>query len=152
MNRLIEKLEKYPPDLTVKEVIDLIEKRDREGKIALDVLIQEVKNKYENSYLKIHKKGDLFGDEVKFFYISEIVSAEKSSNWENIFRIKGFRILFSKCFLNTKEFDGGGDVYNTMSHKELESMEIITKEEYVSHLKTFNRLKSELEKIVIDNG
>jgi hypothetical protein len=145
--RIIEQLSKYDENLTLNKVKALILEEQQKENQKEENEFQEIKNKFNNTYLKIINNDGLFGKTVEIYQIEEIIRRERTTDWTFVYYFKGNKISFSKQninFINIK----GNKTHWSFSKEELEKAENIIELEYNLYLKQYQKLEDELKNIL----
>ena len=96
MSRILEVIAKYDENLTIAQLKKAIEsdKRIADQKEIDD--LNQLKQEFANSYLKIVDEERMFGKTLNVYHIKEIVRTERCSDWSLVYYAKGSKISFSE--------------------------------------------------------
>lgn len=135
-HRILEIFKDSPEDILAMTVAELVEKCskevDAEKKIKLDA-DNKIIEEFTGAYIKVREDDGTFGLEVDYIRIDEIKTGSRNTDWEQLYNIKGEKVQFSNINNALRELDFR--VGDSFTAKELEGVEIITKEDY-EHAKT----------------
>lgn len=146
MSRLLDKLGEYSDDLTIGELKNhLMSARDK-AKLEEEREINKVKTDFNGTYLKTFEDG-IFGKTLEVIHIEEITNQTKNTDWEFCYYVRGEVIRFNSREVFFKVFDEH-KVFDTFTEKQLRNMLVITKEEYDTYIKTYDRIRGELIELV----
>jgi hypothetical protein len=146
MNRLMSQLVDYDKNLTIGEVLELIEQEELTTmKKELDE-VERVTNKFQNTYLKSYNSEGIFGKELLVYEIKDFVRTDRTTAWELIYNFNGTKIRFSEHDVFKRPMDL--DCVDHFSVKELESLTVITEEEYNSYLETYEDIFTKLSNLI----
>lgn len=147
MSRILDFIAKYDENLTIAQLKKSIEadKRIADQKEIDD--LNQIKEQFNNTYLKSIEEDTLFGKVLSIFYIEKIVSTEKCTDWSLVYHVKGNKTTFSEREIWSREFKYES-TYDTFSKKELEEMTKITEQEYDEYMYQYSRIKTMLTEIV----
>ena len=146
MNRVIKSLEKYSPDLTIREVRELIKKADIIKSSEEEKLIETIKDKFRWVYLKSLEDSDVYGKELIILHVYGIISHEKSMDWENLFHVRGHKISFSERSLFSRSLTEQSNDF--FSEKSLMEMEFISKDDYDFYLDKYREINDKLNSLL----
>ena len=142
--RILEQLSKYNENLTLFQVKTIILEEKQNEKQKEEKEFQEIKNKFNNTYVKIINNDRIFGKTIEIYQIEEITGRERTTDWIFIYSFKGNLISFSKKYINYNE-----DFWS-FSKEELEEAEIISESQYNLYLKQYQEIENKLQNI-LDN-
>lgn len=145
--RILEHLKKYESSLTVAQLIEKIEADMLAEKTNEEAKFKEIKQKFKNVYLKEIDNDTIFGKTLKIYHVERIASKERNTDWEFIYNIRGSELCFAKRDLYIVEYNGKGRD-ESFTEKELNEMEIISEEEYLTYLKQYNEITDKLLTII----
>lgn len=147
MSRLIQHLEKYDKDLTVQELIEKLESEQDQIKQEEQARFDSYRTKYKESYLKEIDEDSLFGKTLNVYYIMRLEGTGKNTDWETFYHISGNKLSFSPKDINFRGFNPQR-VQDTFTEKQLDSMLVITKEEYKNYELKYYQITKELKNII----
>lgn len=147
MSRLIQHLEKYDKTLTVQELIEKLQFKQDQIKQKEQDVIDSYRTKYKESYLKEIDEDSIFGKTLNVYYIMRLEGTGKNEDWETFYHISGNKLSFSPRDINFRGIDPQR-VDNTFTGKELDSMQVITKEEYKQYELKYYQITKELKNII----
>jgi hypothetical protein len=142
--RILEQLNKYYENLTLFQVKTIILEEKQNEKQKEEKEFQEIKNKFNNTYIKKINNDRIFGKTIEIYQIEEITGRERTTDWIFIYSFKGNLISFSKKYINYNE-----DFWS-FSKEELEEAEIISESQYNLYLKQYQEIENKLQNI-LDN-
>ena len=145
--RILEQLSKYDENLTLFKVKALILEEQQKEKQKEKNEFQEIKDKFNNTYLKIINNDRLFGKTVEIYQIEEIIRRERTTDWSFVYYFKGNKISFSKQDINFIKIKGN-KTHWSFSKEELEQAEIITEYQYNLYLKQYQEIENKLYNIL----
>lgn len=145
--RIIEQLSKYDDNLTLSKVKTLILEEQQKEKQKEEDEFQEIKDKFNNTYLKVIDNDGLFGKTVKIYQIQEIIRRERTTDWNFIYYFKGNKISFSKRDINFIKIKGN-TTHWSFSKQELEDAEIINNSQYNLYLNQYQEIENNLKNIL----
>jgi hypothetical protein len=145
MNRFIEKLRSYPSDLTLEQLIIKVDLDESLATKREENTIERVKEEFKDTYFK---SGDtsIFGKGIEVLHIVEIMSSERTTDWDLIYNIKGTRLTFSPSYLSKEELKGDG-VRFLKTEDDLRKRMEITKAEYQVYLNKYESITEQLKNI-----
>lgn len=144
--RIIEQLSKYNDNLTLSQVKSLILEEHQKEKQREERGFQEIKNKFNNTYIKRINDG-LLGKTIEIFQIKEIIRRERTTDWDWSYYFKGNKIVFSKRDINYININGNLTHW-TFSKEELDNAEIISESQYISYLKQYKEIEEKLKNLI----
>lgn len=147
MSRLIQHLEKYDKDLTVQELIEKLKSEQDQIKQEEQTRFDSYRTKYKESYLKEIDEDSIFGKTLNVYYIMRLEGAGKNTDWETFYHISGNKLSFSPKDINFRGLNPQR-VQDTFTEKQLDSMQIITKDEYEQHESKYYQITKELKNII----
>lgn len=145
--RIIEQLNKYDDNLTLSKVKTLILEEQQKEVQKEEKEFQEIKDKFNNTYLKVIDNDGLFGKTVKIYQIQEIIRRDRTTDWSFCYYFKGNKISFSKgnvAFIKIK----GNTTHWSFSKHELEDAEIINESQYNLYLNQYQEIENNLKNIL----
>lgn len=147
MSRLIQRLEKYDKNLTVQELIERLQSEQDKVEQEEQGRIDSYRTKYKESYLKKIDEDSIFGKTLNVYYIMRLEGTGKNEDWETFYHISGNKLSFSPRDINFRGLDPQR-VQDTFTEKQLDSMQVITKEEYKQHELKYYQITKELKSII----
>jgi hypothetical protein len=144
--RILEQLNKYDENLTLLHVKNIINEEIEKEKKEENRKKEEIKEKFNNSYIKIEELHDTYGELINIYHIKEITKIEKNTAWKPIFNWRGNKIMFYEKgfnFMKIKE----DLTYFTFSEEDLINAQIINKSDYNLYLKKYKKLNKILKNI-----
>jgi hypothetical protein len=145
--RIIEQLSKYDENLTLSQVKVIILEEQQKEKQKEEREFQEIKDKFNNTYLKIIDNDGLFGKTIEIYQIEEILRRERTTDWSFVYYFKGNKISFSKQDINFIKIKGN-TTHWSFSKQELEDAEIISKKEYIDYIQHYEQIQDRLQNIL----
>jgi hypothetical protein len=142
--RILEQLNKYDENLTLFQVKTIILEEKQNEKQKEENEFQEIKNKFNNTYIKKINNDRIFGKTIEIYQIEEITGRERTTDWIFIYSFKGNLISFSKKYINYDEN------FWSFSKKELEQAEIINESQYNLYLNQYQEVENKFQNI-LDN-
>ena len=142
--RILEQLSKYNENLTLFQVKTIILEEKQNEKQKEENEFQEIKNKFNNTYIKRINNDRIFGKTIEIYQIEEITGRERTTDWIFIYSFKGNLISFSKKYINYDEN------FWSFSKKELEQAEIINESQYNLYLNQYQEVENKFQNI-LDN-
>lgn len=145
MSIFIKKLESYPNDLTIKQLItrvnleDSIVLKGEENKVA------EVKEEFKDSYFK-STEDTVFGKSTVILHIEKITSYQRTTDWDIIYTIKGVVTNLSTSFLSQEKLKGEGTGFLKTEYS-LRKRTRISKKEYQEYLNKYEHIVSQIKNI-----
>jgi hypothetical protein len=147
MSRLIQHLEKYDKDLTVQELIEKLESEQDQIKQEEQARFDSYRTKYKESYLKEIDEDSIFGKTLNVYYIMRLEGTGKNTDWETFYHISGNKLSFSPKDINFRGLNPQR-VQDTFTEKQLDSMLVITKEEYKNYESKYYKITNELKNLI----
>jgi hypothetical protein len=147
MSRLIQHLEKYDKDLTVQELIEKLKSEQDQIKQEEQTRFDSYRTKYKESYLKEIDEDSIFGKTLNVYYIMRLEGTGKNTDWGTFYYISGNELSFSLKDINFRGLNPQR-VQDTFTEKQLDSMQIITKEEYKEYESKYYQITKELKNII----
>lgn len=147
MSRLIKHLEKYDKELTVKQLIEKLQSEESKVKQEQQNRINSYRTKYRESYLKEIDEDCIFGKTLNVYYIMRLEGTGKTEDFETIYYVSGNKLSFSPKDINFRGLDPQR-VRDTFTEKQLDSMQVITKEEYKNYESKYYQITKELKNII----
>lgn len=147
MSRLIKHLEKYDKNLTIQELIEKLESEQDQIKKEEQARIDSYRIKYKESYLKEIDEDSIFGKTLNVYYIMRLEGTGKTTDYETFHHISGNKLSFSPKDINFRGLDPQR-VRDTFTEKQLDSMQVITKEEYKNYESKYYQITKELKNII----
>lgn len=147
MSKLLKMLEQFDDNVTVGQVIKKIREDRKEKDLEEEYIFDALKEEYNDSYLKVVEEGGLFGRTLSVYHIEEIISKERTTDWELYYTARVKRLQFT----STEVFDAnmdGDDVYFSFSEVDLRAMTKITEEDFEDYIFKCNEIKGKLAKII----
>ena len=147
MSRILDYIAKYDENLTIAQLKQAIEldKRIADQKEIDDV--NQIKQEFANTYLKVIDEERMFGKTLNVYHIKEIVRTERCSDWSLIYYAKGSKISFSEREAYSRAFKPN-TTHDSFSKEELREMTKITKQEYDEYIHQYSTIKTMLTNIV----
>ena len=147
MSRILEIIAKYDENLTIAQFKKAIEadKRIADQKEVDD--LNQLKEEFANTYLKVIDEESMFGKTLNIYHIKEITRTERCSDWSLFYYVKGTKISFSERDAYCRTLKPKKDRYG-FSEEELREMTKITKEEYNEYTNQYSAIKTMLTNIV----
>lgn len=147
MNRILNLIAKYDESLTIAQLKKAIEsdKRIADQKEIDD--LNQIKEEFANTYLKVIDEESMFGKTLNIYHIKEITRTERCSDWSLFYYVKGTKISFSERDVYCRTLKPKKDRYG-FSEEELREMTKITKEEYNEYTNQYSAIKTMLTNIV----
>lgn len=147
MSRILEAIAKYDENLTIAQLREAIEneRRIEDQKELAD--LNQMKEEFANTYLKVLDKESIFGKTLNVYHIEKIVRTERCSDWSLIYHVKGYKLSFSEREAYGRAFKPK-TTYDSFSKEELREMTKITQEEYDEYIHQYSRIKTMLTEIV----
>jgi hypothetical protein len=147
MSGLVEKLKKYDGLTTIDELLHIIKQEEILARQKEDEEVSKVKLEFENTYLKYIDKKSIFGKELSIIELNSLVRKERTTEWNFVYYFTGNKITFSNTFLNYRKFNPK-DVNYSFSAEDLKSMIKISKEEYLTYKKEYEKIQSNIKKLI----
>ena len=147
MSRILEVIAKYDESLTIAELKKAIEadKRIADQKEIDD--LNQIKEEFSNTYLKVIDEERMFGKTLNVYHIKEIVRTERCSDWSLVYYAKGSKISFSEREAYSRAFKPN-TTHDSFSEEDLRAMTKITEQEYDEYVHQYSRIKTMLTEIV----
>ena len=147
MSRILEVIAKYDENLTIAELKKAIEsdKRIADQKEIDD--LNQLKQEFANTYLKIVDEEHIFGKTLNIYHIKEITSTERCTDWSLVYHVKGTKLSFSERDSYCRTLNPNKDRFG-FSEEELKEMIKITKDEYKEYMNQHSVIKSMLTNII----
>lgn len=147
MSRILDFIAKYDENLTIAQLKKAIEadKRIADQKEIDD--LNQIKEEFANTYLKVIDEERMFGKTLNVYHIKEIVRTERCSDWSLVYYAKGSKISFSEREAYSRVFKPN-TTHDSFSKEELREMTKITKEEYNEYTNQYSAIKTMLTNIV----
>lgn len=148
MSQILKFIAKYDENLTIAQLKKSIEESELVKQNEELREIDSIKNKFENSYLKHIDNESIFGKQLEVLQLKDYSRNERTTDWKFIYYFTGNKISFNKrgIFYNEFDVDRCGDSF---SKQDLEKMTVISEKEYNTYLEKYNKIKSELERILL---
>ena len=147
MSRLEKTLEKFDKDLTVKEVLEIIEQEKFNLKQQELNEIEKVKSKFENTYLKVIDPNSVFGNQLQVYKLTDFVRSERTIDWDFIYYFNGTRICFSKSDIFKTDLNPNR-TGNSFSIEDLNNMTVITEQDFQEYQNTYQNISKTLQKLI----
>lgn len=147
MSRLLKLLEEFDDNVTVGQIIKKIKGDQESNNKEEESTFRRIKKEYGGSYLKVFDDCPLYGRNLDIYFIEEITSKERTTDWDLVYMIKGKRLNFSKRNIIEKNMSGT-NVNDTFSESDLEEMTKISKEEFEEYVSKYTEIKDKLAKII----
>lgn len=147
MSRLVETLGKYDSNLTVKQVLELIEQEQSELERKELEELEEIKSRFENKYVKFLEPNSVFGDQLQVYRLKDLVRSERTFDWDFVYYFNGTRISFSKNEIFKRDFNPSR-TGNSFSVEDLNNMTVITEQEFNEYLEIHKDISTKLQKLV----
>lgn len=147
MSRLIERLKEEDSSLTIGEFIKKIEVQEKERIVNENAEYQSVKEKYNNTYLKRIDDKSIFGRTLQVFYIIEIADKGKTTEYNNIYFIRGGKLTFNKRGINIFDMSGTS-ADEAFTEKQLSEMTKISEDDYMGYLNEYNSITNKLKSLI----
>jgi hypothetical protein len=147
MSRLLKMLEQFDDNITVGHVKRIIKSDIKEKDLEEEYSFDRVKEKYNNSYLKIIDADALFGRTLNVYHIEEITAKEKSTDWELYYRVRGKKLEFTEREVFELTMNGT-DIHYSFSEMQLKEMTKISEKDFKDYVFECDRIKSKLAKII----
>lgn len=138
---LLNVLNLFSLDLTIKDVISILEDNINSEKIIIDNKNINIINKYKGQYLKLKKNLDF---QEKNTY--DIVFIEDIHSINNTFKVK-IKEAYSTSFVLTKKKYKYNSDNSIWTEDEFNNSEIITKEEFIKYRTAYNSIKKIINKL-----
>jgi hypothetical protein len=147
MSRILEIIAKYDENLTIAQLKQAIEldKRIADQKEIDD--LNQLKEEFANTYLKIIDEENMFGKTLNVYHIKEIVRTERCTDWSLVYYVKGSKISFSEREAYSRAFKPN-TTHDSFSEEELKEMTKITEQEYDEYMHQYSRIKTMLTEII----
>ena len=147
MSRLIKHLEKYDKNLTVEDLIEKLQSEQDKVKKEEQARIDSYCTKYKECYLKEVDEDSIFGKTLNVYYIMRLEGAGKNEDFETFYYVSGNKLSFSPRDINFRGLNPQR-VDNSFTEKELDSMQVITKEDYKQYELKYYQVTNELKNII----
>jgi hypothetical protein len=147
MSRILEVIAKYDENLTIAQLKKAIEsdKRIADQKEIDD--LNQLKQEFANTYLKIVDEEHIFGKTLNIYHIKEITSTERCTDWSLIYHVKGTKLSFSERDSYCRTLNPNKDRLG-FYEEELKEMIKITKDEFKEYMNKHSVIKSMLTEIL----
>lgn len=147
MSRILEAIAKYDENLTIAQLKKAIEanKRIADQKEIDD--LNQIKEEFANTYLKIIDSESMFGKTLNIYHIEKIVRTERCSDWSLYYYVKGSKLSFSERDTYCRTLNPKKDRFG-FSKEELREMTKITKQEYDEYMHQYSTIKTMLTEII----
>jgi hypothetical protein len=147
MSRILDFIAKYDEKLTIAQLREAIEsdKRTADQKEIND--LNEIKQEFANTYLKLIDEDSLFGKTLNVYHIEGIIRSARCTDWSLVYYIKGSKISFSERETYARAIKPKTN-FDSFSKEELKEMTKITKQEYDEYVNQYSVIKSMLTEIV----
>ena len=147
MSRILEVIAKYDENLTIAQLKKAIEsdKRIADQKEIDD--LNQLKQEFANTYLKIVDEEHIFGKTLNIYHIKEITSTERCTDWSLVYHVKGTKLSFSERDSYCRTLNPNKDRFG-FSEEELKEMIKITKDEFKEYMNQHSVIKSMLTNII----
>lgn len=147
MSRILDYIAKYDENLTIAQFKKAIEadKRIADQKEIDD--LNQIKQEFANTYLKIIDSESMFGKTLNIYHIEKIVRTERCSDWSLYYYVKGNKLSFSERDTYCRTLNPKKDRFG-FSEEELRDMTKITEQEYDEYMHQYSRIKTMLTEIV----
>jgi hypothetical protein len=139
-------LKTMKPDMTIGELVDSIEKKNKEQEEKNVIIRKTVIDHYTGKYIKIHEENGIFGESLEIYKIDSIKSVGYDTDYNELYGITGTKISFSKRDLAKYEIKG--DCGNSFSYKDLQQSTLIQYEHYVEYLDEYNKITTTLKNLI----
>lgn len=149
-NRLLQFLEKQDQDLKIKELIQIIESEQEKLHEKESNQIEEYRNKYKGCYLKEIDNDSIFGKTLNVYYIMRLEGTGKTESYETFYHISGNRLRISPGDINFRGLNPTS-ASDSFTEKQLDSMEIITREEYEEYVREYYDISKKLKSLIEGN-
>ena len=146
-NRLVQLLEKHDQDITLGELLQKIE--NEQEKLEQEKLdrINCYRTKYKDCYFKEIDEDSIFGKTLRVYYIMRLENTGLTEEYKTFYHVSGNKISFSPRDLNFRGIDPQ-HVGTTFTEEQLDSMQIITKEEYEAYVENYYKITKQLKEIL----
>jgi hypothetical protein len=147
MNRILNLIAKYDENLTIAQFKKAIEadKRIADQKEIDD--LNQLKEEFANTYLKIIDEEHMFGKTLNVYHIEKITRTERSTDWSLYYHVKGTKVSFSERDTYCRALNSKKDSFG-FSEEELREMTKITEQEYDEYVHQYATIKTMLTEIV----
>ena len=147
MSRILDYIAKYDENLTIAQFKKAIEseKRIADQKEVDD--LNQLKEEFANTYLKIIDEEHLFGKTLNVYHIEKIARTERCTDWSLYYHVKGNKISFSERDTYCRTLNPKKDTFG-FSEQELKEMTKITEQEYDEYMHQCSRIKTMLTEII----
>ena len=147
MNRILNLIAKYDESLTIAQLKKAIEsdKRIADQKEIDD--LNQIKEEFANTYLKVIDEESMFGKTLNVYHIQKIVRTERCTDWSLYYHVKGTKISFSERDAYCRTLNPKKDNFG-FSEQELKEMTKITEQEYDEYMHQYCRIKTMLTEII----
>lgn len=102
---ILNELKKYDASITVAELIQKIKSDRLEQEKIEELELTEIKEEFENTYLKEVDEYGLFGRTVNIYHLKNFVRKERTEDWSFSYYFKGKRIQFEKYGVLKNDFE-----------------------------------------------
>lgn len=126
MERLLHKLNQYPDNLTIAELKAQLDLESRKLELEEEKIVTSVKEKVEGKYFKFNDES-IFGESLEVIYVDKVVSYERTSDWDLLYKIEGTNISFESRHLFYIERE------SSYTEERFDSMVEITEIEYKTY-------------------
>ena len=143
---ILEQLNNYDENLTLLQIKNIINNEKEEKERAEGRKLEEIRKKFNNSYIKIEKICDTYGKSINIYHIKDITDMGERTYYKNNFFWRGNKIFFSKNifnFIKVKE----NLTHFILSESDLINGEIIDQSDYNLYLKKYKKLNKILKNI-----
>lgn len=146
---LLDYLRKLDGSLSIGDLINKIEKEERDGKKELEKADKALIKRYTNVYLKKFDEETIFGPRLVLIKVDEMKSAGYNTDYKRLYSISGEQTSISERNTYSKSMDPG-NVDNHFSLEKLGKFKIITKEEYKKFIEKVYLIQYQTQNLIND--
>jgi hypothetical protein len=139
-------LKNMKPDMTIGELVNSIEKKNKEQEDKNALIRKTVIDNYTGKYIKIHEENGIFGESLEIYKIDSIKSVGYDTDYNELYGIKGTKISFSKRDLSMYKVKG--ECSDSFSYANLQQATLIQYENYVEYLDEYNKITTTLKNLI----
>jgi hypothetical protein len=140
-------LEEFDDNITVGQVIKKIKGDQKSTNQEEESSFKRIKKEYEGSYLKVVDDDTFYGRSLSVYFIEEITSKERTTDWDLVYKLKGKKISFTSRDIYEVGMNGT-DIHYSFLETELQEMTKIPKEKFEQYAFKYNEIKDKLAKII----
>jgi hypothetical protein len=145
--RVLKFLQEQDAQLTVGELVQKIKADQAKAELKDQDKINSYRTKYKESYLKKIDEDSIFGKTINIYYIMRLEGTGKNTDWKTFYHVSGNKISFSSQNINFRGLDPQR-VDDSFTAEKLDSMQVITKDEYLKYHEQYFQIQESLNKII----